>query len=104
MIFFGTSTYAAEEAMDYIKEQGIVVDAMRLKSFPFTELVAQFVAQHEQVIVIEQNRDAQLKTLLMTELGTSASKLISVLKYDGFPITADHIFQSITQKLAIAQA
>jgi 2-oxoglutarate ferredoxin oxidoreductase subunit alpha len=54
--------------------------------------------------VIEQNRDAQLKTLLMTELGTSASKLISVLKYDGFPITADHIFQSITQKLAIAQA
>lgn len=104
MIFFGTSTYAAEEAMDYIKEQGIVVDAMRLKSFPFTEHVAEFIAQHEQIIVIEQNRDAQLKTLLMTELGTSASKLISVLKYDGFPITADHIFQSITQKLAIAQA
>lgn len=98
-IFFGTSTYSTEEAIDLLKEQKIFVDALRLKAFPFNKTVEDFVNSHEKVFVIEQNRDAQLRSLLMIELGADPKKLISVLNYDGLPITADHILKQVTQSL-----
>jgi len=98
LIFFGTSTYAAEEAMDILKEKKIKVDALRLKSFPFNQTVEAFVNSHDRVFVVEQNRDAQLKSLMMIEMGTDPNKLISVLNYNGMPITADNI---ITQVLSV---
>ncbi|HXP52756.1 MAG TPA: 2-oxoacid:acceptor oxidoreductase subunit alpha, partial [Bacteroidia bacterium] len=95
MIFFGTSTYAAEEAMDILKEKKVAVDALRLKSFPFNQTVEAFINSHDKIFVIEQNRDAQLRSLMMIELGTDASKLIPVLNYNGMPITADNIINQV---------
>src|SRR6185369_11452598 len=90
ILFFGTSQYAAEEAMDILKQEGIPVDAIRLRSFPFNKTVEDFINSHKKVFVIEQNRDAQMKSLLMIELGINPSKLISVLNYNGLPITSDN--------------
>ncbi len=97
LLFFGTSTYSAEEAMDTLREQQVFVDAIRLKSFPFNKTVEEFINAHEKIFVIEQNRDAQLKSLLMIELGVDPKKLISILNYDGTPITADHILKQISK-------
>jgi 2-oxoglutarate ferredoxin oxidoreductase subunit alpha len=99
ILFFGTSKYAAKEAMDILKQHNIFVDAIRIKSFPFNKTVEDFINAHDKIFVIEQNRDAQMRSLLMMELGVDASKLESVLNYDGMPITADHIVEEITLKL-----
>ena len=103
ILFFGTSKYAAEEAMDVLKQDGIPMDAIRIKSFPFNKTVEDFVASHKKVFVIEQNRDAQMKSLLMIELQADAHKLISVLNYDGYPITADNISKQISKNLVPSQ-
>ncbi len=100
ILFFGTSQYAAEEAMDLLKEQNVLVDAIRIKSFPFGKDVEDFIKEHKRIFVIEQNRDAQMKSLLMIELGANPEKLLSVLNYDGTPITADNIIAQIKKKLA----
>jgi 2-oxoglutarate/2-oxoacid ferredoxin oxidoreductase subunit alpha len=99
ILFFGTSSFAAEEAMDMIREKGLIVDAIRLKAFPFNEQVEEFIASHHQVFVIEQNRDSQMRSLLTLELGTNPEKLVPVLNYDGTPITADFIADSISNHL-----
>jgi 2-oxoglutarate ferredoxin oxidoreductase subunit alpha len=95
VIFFGTSSYAAEEAIDLLKEDGIKLDAMRVKAFPFSKAFVDFVEEHDRVFVVEQNRDAQFRSLMMIECGMSPQKLISVLNYDGMPITADNIYKQI---------
>lgn len=101
LVFFGTSTYSAEEAMDKFAEKGIHMDAIRLRGFPFDQTFEDFVKSHKQIFVIEQNRDAQLRSLMMIELGTEASKLYSVLNYDGMPITADNIVMQIGKSLKV---
>ena len=68
------------------------------RAFPFGKEFADFINAHEKVFVIEQNRDAQFKSLMMIELGTNPEKLISVLNYDGTPITADNILEQIKAK------
>lgn len=98
VIFFGTSSYAAEEAIGLLADEGITLDAMRVRAFPFCKSFVEFVDAHEQVFVIEQNRDAQFKSLIMIELGVDPHKLISVLNYDGTPITADDILNQIKSK------
>ncbi|MEL6656704.1 MAG: 2-oxoacid:acceptor oxidoreductase subunit alpha [Bacteroidota bacterium] len=103
ILFFGTTTYAALEAMDMLNEANIAVDAIRIKALPFNETVVAFLDQHDEVFVIEQNRDAQLRTIIMNELDTPPDKLISVLNYDGMPITAQTIVNAIRQHLIIAQ-
>jgi len=95
VIFFGTSTYAAEEAIEMLAADGITLDAMRPRAFPFGRAFKEFVDAHERIFVIEQNRDAQFRSLMLIELGVDASKLISVLNYDGMPITADNIYRQI---------
>lgn len=99
VIYFGTSTYAAEEALELLAAEAIHLDAMRARAFPFGEAFREFVDTHERIFVIEQNRDAQFRSLIMIELGTDAAKLISVLNYDGMPITADNIFRQIISHL-----
>ncbi|OJW82478.1 MAG: ferredoxin oxidoreductase [Bacteroidetes bacterium 46-16] len=99
MLFYGTSKYAAEEAMELLKEDGIHLDAIRIKSFPFNHTVEQFIATHDKIFVVEQNRDAQMRSLLMIELGISPEKLVPVLNYDGMPITADAIMKGIKNNL-----
>lgn len=102
VVFFGTSTYSAEEAIDFLEDKKMHFDAMRLKAFPFNEEVKAFIDAHEKVFVIEQNRDAQLKSLLLIELGIDSKKIVSVLNYDGLPITADNIITQITKELPLA--
>jgi 2-oxoglutarate ferredoxin oxidoreductase subunit alpha len=99
VLFFGTSTYAAEEAIELLKAEGIALDAMRVKAFPFGRAFQDFIDTHEKVFVIEQNRDAQFKSLMMIELGANPEKLVSILNYDGMPITADFIFNRIKSNL-----
>jgi len=95
VLFFGTSEYSTEEAIDLLKAEGVQLDAIRIKSFPFNETVEDFIHSHAKVFVVEQNRDAQMRSLLMIELGINPEKLFPVLNYDGLPITADQIVTSI---------
>ncbi len=99
VLFFGTSTYAAEEAIDLLKNENILLDAMRVRAFPFGKSVEDFVDSHERIFVIEQNRDSQFRSLILIELGTDPEKLVSVLNYDGMPITADNILRQIKVKI-----
>jgi 2-oxoglutarate ferredoxin oxidoreductase subunit alpha len=95
VIFFGTSTDSTLEAMDALRQQDIAIDGMRLKACPFPQSVIDFILDHEKVFVIEQNRDGQMRSILINELEMDPHRLISVLNYDGFPITADHIIRQI---------
>jgi 2-oxoglutarate ferredoxin oxidoreductase subunit alpha len=95
LIYFGTSTYAAEEALEILAEDGVRLNAMRVRAFPFGKAFRDFVDAHERIFIVEQNRDAQFKSLMMIELGVDPAKLVSVLNYDGTPITADNIFRQI---------
>jgi len=103
ILFFGTSTYSVEEAMDELKIQGIAVDALRIRSFPFNKTVEDFIKLHKKIFVIEQNRDAQMKSLISIELQVDPHKMISVLNYDGLPITAQHITLEIVKNLFLNQ-
>src|SRR5690606_8613449 len=98
-VFFGTSTQSAEEALEKMAHKGIMMDALRLKAFPFNEQVEDFIASHQTVFVIEQNRDAQMRGLLILELQTDPAKLVPVLNYNGMPITAHDIISRISQHL-----
>ncbi len=98
-IFYGTSAYAAYEAMEMLDKKGIGIDTMRLRGFPFQDEVQNFIDQHEMLFVIEQNRDGQMRTLLINELGCTLDKLISITHIDGTPINARHICQSIEERL-----
>jgi len=99
ILFFGTSKFSAEEAMDLMKEKNVFVDAIRIKSFPFNKTVEDFISSHKKIFVIEQNRDAQMKSLILIELGADPKKLFSVLNFDGMPITAENIFTQISNVL-----
>jgi len=99
IIFYGTSTQSAEEAIDILKQKGIYLDAMRIKSFPFQKSVEEFIEAHDKVFIVEQNRDAQMRSLMLVELGSPSKKLIPVLNFDGLPITADLIVKEIEKKL-----
>jgi len=87
------------EALDVLDANGVHVDAMRLRAFPFPDSVARFIADHETVFVVEQNRDAQMRTLLVNELEIDPKKLVKVLHFDGTPITARFITKAIMDKL-----
>ncbi|MAT92088.1 MAG: ferredoxin oxidoreductase [Halioglobus sp.] len=99
VIYFGTSEESSREALDYLAEEGIRMDAMRVRAFPFNADVKAFIEDHEQVFVIEQNRDAQLRTLLMAEFEFGPDKLKSVLCFDGTPISARNIRKQIKKHL-----
>jgi len=99
-IYYGSSSPAMQEALDVLAMRGIHVNALRVRGFPFQDEIADFVAAHPWVFVIEQNRDAQLKTLLVNEAKVNASRLLSVLHYDGTPITARFIVEQISQHAA----
>ena len=100
VLYYGTSEESSREALDYLAEEGIKLDAMRVRSFPFNHEVADFIDQYRQVFVIEQNRDAQLRTLLMAEFELGPDKLKSVLCFDGTPISARNIRKQIKQHLS----
>lgn len=97
IIYFGTTMLPMQEALDRLGEQGIELDTMRLRSFPFGEEVWQFIAEHDFVFMVEQNRDAQMKSLLVNEGGLNPADLVSVIYYAGLSISADFIADSVHQ-------
>jgi 2-oxoglutarate ferredoxin oxidoreductase subunit alpha len=99
VIYFGSTSPAMQEALGVLAQQGVPLDAMRLCAFPFPDSVAEFITHHEQVFVIEQNRDAQMRSLLVNELDMDPRRLVKVLHYDGTPITARFIINAITAHL-----
>ncbi|MEQ1865054.1 MAG: 2-oxoacid:acceptor oxidoreductase subunit alpha [Micropepsaceae bacterium] len=98
-IYFGSTSAAMDEAMAKLEAQGIHIDTMRLRAFPFADEVIEFVNAHEQVFVIEQNRDAQMRMLLVNEGAIDPARFISILHYDGTPITARFITTEIEARL-----
>ena len=98
-IFFGSTSPAMAEAIAALEAQGVHLDTLRLRAFPFPDSVADFIAAHQCVFVVEQNRDAQMKTLLVNEFGIDPAKLDSVLHFDGTPITARFIVDAIGERI-----
>jgi 2-oxoglutarate ferredoxin oxidoreductase subunit alpha len=101
VIYFGSSTGAMHEALDVLEGQGRHLDALRVRGFPFADEVYDFIAAHERVFVVEQNRDAQFRTLLVTEGDVDPARLVPVLHYDGTPITARFIAGEIAALMAV---
>jgi 2-oxoglutarate ferredoxin oxidoreductase subunit alpha len=100
VIYFGSTSPAMVEALDHLEQAGNHVNALRVRSFPFSTAVEDFIHEHDKVFIVEQNRDAQLRTMLMADFTLDARKLIPVLHYDGTPITARFIASDIAKKLA----
>ena len=101
-IHFGSTAPAMDEAISALEAEGLHLDALRLRAFPFPDSVAEFIAAHERVFVLEQNRDAQLRAMLINEFDIDPARLVPVLHYDGTPITARFITQVIGQRLRAA--
>jgi 2-oxoglutarate ferredoxin oxidoreductase subunit alpha len=97
IVSIGSCDGAVIEARDRLRESGIDVNYMRVKAFPFDEQVEQFIDAHDKIYVVEQNRDAQLRSLLLLETDVDAAKLVPLLFYDGLPINARGIVEAINQ-------
>ena len=95
VIYFGSTTPAMHEALDALADEQIPLDSLRVRGFPFSEEVCDFIREHELVFVVEQNRDAQLRALLINEGGIDPEMLVPVLHYDGAPITGRFITSQI---------
>jgi len=100
VIYYGSTSPSMHEALEALSESGIFVNALRVRGFPFGDELFDFVASHTKVFVVEQNRDAQLKTLLVNDAGINPANLISILHYDGTPITARFIQKEIGEIVA----
>jgi 2-oxoglutarate ferredoxin oxidoreductase subunit alpha len=96
-IYFGSTSPAMDEALELLNAGGIPLDAMRLRAFPFPDVVSEFLEAHDEVFVIEQNRDGQMRSLLTNELDVDPHRLVPILHYDGTPITARFIAAAITR-------
>jgi len=99
MIYLGTTTGAIQEVLDNLAKKGIALDTLRIKAFPFHQSVKEFINDHELVYIIEQNRDAQLKSLLKIECNANEEQMHSILSYNGLLITAQHIERNILDSM-----
>ncbi len=100
IVAVGSSDAAVHEALDRLAEKGIHLDYCRIRAYPFGAEVAQFLEQHERVFVVDQNRDAQLKSLLVLETGHAPERLQSILHYGGLPMDC----RCVVDALALAAA
>ena len=100
VIYFGSTDCSMQEALDHLEVQNIDVDAMRIRSFPFNLEVWEFIEEHDLLFIVEQNRDGQMRTLLMAEGGIIPDKLVSILCFDGQPITASYITNKINAHIS----
>ena len=99
IIYFGANRPAVLEGLDELERAGVRLNAMRLKAFPFNEDVKAFCEAHDQIFVVEQNRDGQMRQLLMTEADVPGTKLIATLSYDGTPMTAAFVRKAVLARL-----
>jgi 2-oxoglutarate ferredoxin oxidoreductase subunit alpha len=99
VIYFGSTSPAMDEANEMLAADGFALDLLRIRAFPFHQDVADFTASHDRVFVVEQNRDAQMRSLLVNEIGLDPAKLVPILHFDGTPITARFIARAIGEHL-----
>jgi 2-oxoglutarate/2-oxoacid ferredoxin oxidoreductase subunit alpha len=99
VIYFGSTAPAMDEAIHMIEARGLSLDRLRVRAFPFHSSVTSFVGDHDFVFVVEQNRDAQLRSLIVNECGIDPIRLVPILHYDGTPITARFIARAIGEHL-----
>ena len=104
VIYFGSTSPAMDEALQVLHAQGRDMDALRVRAFPFSDAVLDFIAEHQVVYVVEQNRDAQLRALLINEGGIDPAKLVPILHFDGAPITARFIVSAMAERVGLAAA
>jgi 2-oxoglutarate ferredoxin oxidoreductase subunit alpha len=102
-IYFGSSAPAMREALAALAKDGIHLDTMRLRAFPFPDMVTDFINAYDQIFLVEQNRDAQMRSLLVNECGIDPARFISILHYDGTPITARFIIKAIAERMAVSK-
>jgi len=103
VIYFGSTAPAMDEALEQLHAEGRDLNALRIRAFPFSDAVADFIADHDVVFVVEQNRDGQLRSLLVNELKVDPAKLAPVLHYDGTPITARFVAGEVGRRLGVGQ-
>jgi 2-oxoglutarate/2-oxoacid ferredoxin oxidoreductase subunit alpha len=99
LVTVGGCHAACVEALDRLEADGIALDYMRVRGFPFGEDVASFLDRHDVNFIVEQNRDGQLRNLLLLETGVAVEKLESVRYYGGFPMSAHHVIEGVKAKL-----
>jgi 2-oxoglutarate ferredoxin oxidoreductase subunit alpha len=104
VLYYGSTSVAMDEALDVLERQGFHLDALRVRAFPFCDEVVDFVNAHEQVFLVEQNRDAQLKKLMINECAIDPARFVSILHYDGTPITERFITGAIAERMKRAKA
>ena len=101
---FGSCDGAVKEALGKLEKKNIGLNYCRVKAFPFTDSVRDFIEKHDYIYVVEQNRDAQLRTLLMLDVDADPDKLIPMLHYKGLPISADFVIERVLEEVAKGQA
>jgi len=101
-LYYGSTSPAMDEAVDALQAQGLHLDTLRLRAYPFPDAVRDFVLAHERVFLVEQNRDAQLRSLLIEAFDLDPARIVPVLHYDGTPITARFIGRAIAEHLRTA--
>ena len=99
VIYFGSTAPAMDEAIGMLKAGGNQLDMLRVRAFPFHHSVDDFIADHDFVFVVEQNRDGQLRSLIINECAIDPARVIAILHYDGTPITARFIAREIGERL-----
>jgi 2-oxoglutarate ferredoxin oxidoreductase subunit alpha len=99
VIYYGSTAPAMDEAIHMIESRGQALDRLRVRAFPFHSSVASFLADHDFVFVVEQNRDAQMRSLIVNECGIDPVRLVPILNYDGSPVTARFIAREIGDAL-----
>ena len=97
--YFGSTSAAMDEALASLEADGVYLDTLRLRAFPFSDEVIDFVNAHDQVFLVEQNRDAQMRSLLVNECAIDPARIISILHFDGTPITARFIGSAIAERV-----
>ena len=104
ILTIGSCDGAVKEAMSKLADQNINLNYCRARAFPFTDAIRDFIDKHERIYVVEQNRDAQLRTLLMIDIDADPDKLVSMLHYNGLPISADFVIERVLEEAAKGQA
>ncbi len=95
VIAYGSSDFAVQEARELLARRGVPTDSLRLRALPIGEEVSEFVAAHDRVYVVDQNRDGQMFDVLRLELPKQTSRLRSIRHYDGFPLDAETVVEGI---------
>jgi 2-oxoglutarate ferredoxin oxidoreductase subunit alpha len=104
LLTLGSGDGACVEALDRLEKQNVSLNYCRIKAFPFSDEVSEFIAEHDVVYVVEQNRDGQLRTLLINDIEADQKKLVSLLHYDGMPIHSGFVVRKVLEELATGRA